>query len=145
MAYLHEQWFWQCRMRQPHPTPYKNRIIPIFGCGCRIRHCQNHCSCKQTLTCTKRLIIKEIQEANVIKGPEWVFTKRNFKNGKTWWQDIFSQAPTLILGTKLLTSRLRPICKGRTFSCDTIRTNPNWVSYDFVRQHAACAEGFCFV
>jgi hypothetical protein len=36
-------------MRQPHPTPHKNRIIPIFGCGCRIRHCQNHCSCKQTL------------------------------------------------------------------------------------------------
>jgi hypothetical protein len=48
MAYLHGQWFWQCRMWQPHPTPHKNRIIPIFGCGCRIRHCQNHCSCKQT-------------------------------------------------------------------------------------------------
>jgi hypothetical protein len=25
-------------MRLSHPTPHKNRIIPIFGCGCRIRH-----------------------------------------------------------------------------------------------------------
>jgi hypothetical protein len=48
MAYLHGQWFWQCWMRQPHLTPHKNRIIPIFGCGCHIWLCQNHCSCKQT-------------------------------------------------------------------------------------------------
>jgi hypothetical protein len=25
-------------MRLSHPTPHKNRINPIFGCGCRIRH-----------------------------------------------------------------------------------------------------------
>jgi hypothetical protein len=46
---LHEQCFSECLMRQPHPTPHKNRIIPIFGCGCRIRHSEKHCSCKQTI------------------------------------------------------------------------------------------------
>jgi hypothetical protein len=30
MVCLHERWFWQCRMQQPHPTPHKNRILPIF-------------------------------------------------------------------------------------------------------------------
>jgi hypothetical protein len=28
---------------------HKNRLIPIFGCGCRIQHSKKHCLCKQPL------------------------------------------------------------------------------------------------
>jgi hypothetical protein len=42
-----------CRIR--HRT--KNRIIPIFGCGCRI-YTENHCPCKSALSCDIKIPLR---------------------------------------------------------------------------------------
>jgi hypothetical protein len=53
--------FSECRMRQPHPKIGIILILCGVGCGCRIRHSEKHCSCKQTLNLL-------IDQTNVIKA-----------------------------------------------------------------------------
>jgi hypothetical protein len=48
MVCLHEQCFSECWMRQPHPKIGIILFLCGVGCGCRIRHSEKHCSCKQT-------------------------------------------------------------------------------------------------
>jgi hypothetical protein len=76
----------QCRMQQPHPTPHKNRIIPIFGCGCRIRHWKSLSMLNRPLVL---LFPPDFQDCGTPLGPEWALPP-HVPSGAQHWSELRS-------------------------------------------------------
>jgi hypothetical protein len=136
MVCLHEQCFSECRMRQPHPKIGIILFLCGVGCGCRIRHSEKHCSCKQTFKWTVRLpmqawadyLVQSLGQFHLDKFHALIFSQGFYLGPKFWPTNYFCWPDWRPLSIGISTHWDRNLCHKHSSSSDrSASTGPPFI------------------